>query len=510
MAYITDIVNGITKKYRVEVHGNYQKRHSIDGIRFLDKTDVNIEHLTPGLLYLADYRIFGDAQVYGDVFFIGTGDATPVSDSLYVREELDIFELYNLMEDVILTYQRIDVQKQSLFSVLHNGYGIEALLQTANKYLENPVVVCDSSYGIIASYPELADRENLEIRNNRLTVRARNSADMEQKKITERIYHSVYPFAVKFDDYPFDWIFESIRIKHAVVGYICIICNNREYVENDLDLIHSLAQMVSIQLQKDDSYRNPQGIKYDMFLKDLFARHFDEGTALSQLTLLGVKPKEYYYILACSFTVSSKRLMAYHHYIHQLTTIFTNSVTGVFGNRFVTLVSTSKMMTLNEKTSNRLETFLTMNHMIGTVSYLYDKLGDSSAYFNQCQGLLSQRLSVFNESPIIYYQDYYLKHILNMQSKHDLVMASVHPSVKFMKKYDEENGTNYTSTLQTYFENNRSAPATANALFIHKSTLFYRFDKMKQLFGITLDDKDALFSYEYSLKILEPGTVHEH
>ena len=141
--------------------------------------------------------------------------------------------------------------------------------------------------------------------------------------------------------------------------------------------------------------------------------------------------------------------------------------------------------------------------MIGTISYTYDNLLDSAAYFNQCQGLLSQRLSTFNESPIIFYEDYYLKHILNVMNKPALVEASIHPSIKFMKKYDLEHGTNYISTLETYFDNNRSAPATANALFIHKSTLFYRFDKMKQIFGIRLDDKDALFAYEYSLKIMK-------
>ena len=503
MAYVSDIVTAIEKKFGIIVEGNYAKRHSTDGIRFLNDTDAAIGHLNPNVLYLAKYDSYGKTDVYGDIIFVGTGNEEPVSDSIFIRESLDLIELYNLIEDVVLSYQRIDMQKQNLFSILHKGYGIDSLLKTAYKYLNNTIVVCDSSYGIIASYPELSVDNDLEIRNNRLSVRAKNSEDMEQKKITERIYHSVYPFATKFEDYSFEWIFESIRIKHAVVGYICVQCRERKHTESDLDLIHVLVQMVSIQLQKDDSYNNPQGIKYDVYLKDLFSRRYDEETSLTQLSFLGVKPKEYYYILTCSFEANFNRLMAYHYYIHQLSTIFTNSITGIFGNRFVTLVSTSTMRKIDEKQLNRLETFLTMNHMIGTISYTYSNLTDSAAYFNQCQGLLSQRLSTFNESPIIFYEDYYLKHILNVMNKPALVEASVHPSIKFMKKYDLEHGTNYISTLETYFDNNRSAPATANALFIHKSTLFYRFDKMKQIFGIRLDDKDALFAYEYSLKIMK-------
>ena len=503
MAYISDIVSSIEKRYSLKVLGNFQCRHSVDGIRFLDKNDANIGHLSPGILYLADYRIYGNADLYGDILFTGTEGNVPVSDSLYIEEALDMIDLYNHMEDVILSYKGIETQKRNLFSILHNGYGIDSLLQTAYKYLNNTVVVCDSSYCILSSYPDVSGDDNLETKNNRLSVSTIKSENMEENKITERIYHSVYPFAVKLEEFPYMWIFESIRIKHAVVGYICVRCNERAHTESDLDLIHYLSQMVSIQLQKDDSYQNPQGIKYDMFLKDLFSRHYDEDTVLTQLELLGMTPKEYYYIVTCSFTSNSQRLMAYHYYVQQLSAIFTNSITGVFGNRFVTLVSTSKMESLNENTESRLATFLTMNHMIGTVSYIYDTLSESSAYFSQCQGLMSQRLTVFNDSPVIYYEDYYLNHVLNMLHKNTIARATVHPSIKFMQMHDEEHGTNYLSTLKAYFDANRSAPATADALFIHKSTLFYRFDRMKQLFNIDFDDKDALFAYEYSLKVME-------
>ena len=91
-------------------------------------------------------------------------------------------------------------------------------------------------------------------------------------------------------DFPI--IFESIRIKRAVVGYICIRCMEKKYEEKDLEIIHSLTQMISIQLQKDDKYSNPSGIKYDMFLKDLFAKQFDgEEMARKHLSYLGMEPK---------------------------------------------------------------------------------------------------------------------------------------------------------------------------------------------------------------------------
>ena len=72
-----------------------------------------------------------------------------------------------------------------------------------------------------------------------------------------------------------------------------------------------------------------------------------------------------------------------------------------------------------------------------------------------------------------------------------------------MKKYDEENSTEYLATLETYMQKNRSAPAAAEALHIHKSTFFYRIEKMKALFGIDINDADKMFAYEISLKIMD-------
>ena len=504
MAYLSGIIEEIKRHFDIEIHGNHQNRHTIDGIRFLTDNDANISYLSPNILHLASFSKYGKQTLYGDVLFIGCQAETPVSDSLYIREDIDMIELYNVIEDVLLCYQQVEIHKQSLFGVLHNGSGLDALLQTAYKYINNPIVLCDSSYSVLSSYPEVIDDVNLEIRNHRLSLKSVFSENMKHNQITDHIYHSVYPFATKVDDYPYDWIFQSVRIKRAVIGYVCIRCIEREYTDADLDLIHTLTQMISIQLQKDDSYRNPQGIKYDMFLRELFSRHLEgEETIKEQLSFLGVKPSNYYYLVICSFCNPSTKLMAYHYYIQQLSSILPNSITGVFGNRFVTLVSTSEMKTLAEKQESRLETFLTMNHMIATVSYLYDTLRDSSAYFAQCNSLISERLVTYNENPIIYYGDHYLTQVVDALHNMELLSASIHPSIKFMRKHDKTNHTEYLHTLEVFFDNNRNAQATANALFIHKSTLFYRFDKMKQLFDIRLDDKDALFSYEYSLRLVK-------
>ena len=62
-------------------------------------------------------------------------------------------------------------------------------------------------------------------------------------------------------------------------------------------------------------------------------------------------------------------------------------------------------------------------------------------------------------------------------------------SVLAMTLYDKEHETNYISTAEQYINNRFNAVQTANDLFIHRSTLLYRLDRIKAQFGLDLEDK---------------------
>lgn len=124
--------------------------------------------------------------------------------------------------------------------------------------------------------------------------------------------------------------------------------------------------------------------------------------------------------------------------------------------------------------------------------------------------MMSEHLKI--ENNILYFEDYieyYLFHICK-STNNDLyklnLLTLVHPWVNKLIKFDKENKTELLKTLKTYFENNRNANATSNKLNIHRSTFFYRFHKIQNLLGISLDDSENLFKLELSFKILTYNT----
>ena len=78
-----------------------------------------------------------------------------------------------------------------------------------------------------------------------------------------------------------------------------------------------------------------------------------------------------------------------------------------------------------------------------------------------------------------------------------------------MHFYDEKNNSEYYNTLKTYLANNMQPVLTAKKLFIHRTTLLYRMEKMEALFHIDLDDPEKRIFYQLSMLLLEQMGSHE-
>ena len=153
---------------------------------------------------------------------VGLCEPLPDPHIIYIREQIGLAQLFNAVQEVIFMHNAQKLKQEELFRSLHSGHGIEGLAHVAHAYLGNPVTICDTSFSIIAASPVVEDADNLEKKHGRLYLKDALFQNMEDRKIIRHIYSSSAPYVTTLDDYPYKWVFESIRIRHAVVGYVCI------------------------------------------------------------------------------------------------------------------------------------------------------------------------------------------------------------------------------------------------------------------------------------------------
>lgn len=80
-----------------------------------------------------------------------------------------------------------------------------------------------------------------------------------------------------------------------------------------------------------------------------------------------------------------------------------------------------------------------------------------------------------------------------------------HPVLLELKAHDRANGTQYYETLRTYLLCERSIPATAAALIIHRTTLTYRLGKILELTRLNLDHANLRMYLLMSFLLLDQG-----
>lgn len=91
-------------------------------------------------------------------------------------------------------------------------------------------------------------------------------------------------------------------------------------------------------------------------------------------------------------------------------------------------------------------------------------------------------------------------HILNESMSHGQLMTLYTSTVAPLDVYDQENETDLMETLMAYCEQSYNRRKTAEALYIHRNTLFYRLDKIAEILHADLSDSEALHNLFLGLR----------
>lgn len=83
------------------------------------------------------------------------------------------------------------------------------------------------------------------------------------------------------------------------------------------------------------------------------------------------------------------------------------------------------------------------------------------------------------------------------------VIDMTHPALEILKAYDEKHHTEFYRTVFVFLRNSCSYVETAKVLFIHRSTLIYRLEKIQKLTGLDMSNPELRFHLELSYFLCE-------
>ena len=81
-------------------------------------------------------------------------------------------------------------------------------------------------------------------------------------------------------------------------------------------------------------------------------------------------------------------------------------------------------------------------------------------------------------------------------------MDLCHPALRILSDYDRDHKTALLHVLDVYLKSLGSQSASAKALFIHRSSLIRKLDRITELCGIDLNDYETRLHLMLSFQLL--------
>lgn len=413
-------------------------------------------------------------------------------------------KVFNKAYEIVTSQYEHIPQWEALLNSFVNSKGVEHIIEIGYGLLGNPISLGDAN-GILVAYkasPDLMVEFGWDVWVKRGKVPYDTSDFIKFKRIFSRINESDSPIHIK-EMGKHEVIMGKVVIDNNIAGYLTVIGAEKPFKEYDINLVSLLCSVVSSELQKHKAFKKPNGTMLSFMITDLLDGKLKDDKRLEKMAKhLGLKLRENLYVL----TVSLKQTNPEPGYVNYLLDFLENTVAGaksiLYDDCTVTIISNGKGNPLDDETMNRLIEFMAKNDLCGGLSRCFHNLIDMPYFYKQSLKAIEIGMQRNSEEVLFTYEGNAIYHLLSSCSKQEDLEMICHPSLITLIEYDKYNGTDYTHTLHTYLLNKGNLTNSANALHIHRTTMVYRYQKIRSLMETDLNDMNTMLHLHLSFMIL--------
>lgn len=143
-----------------------------------------------------------------------------------------------------------------------------------------------------------------------------------------------------------------------------------------------------------------------------------------------------------------------------------------------------------------------LNAVIG-IGKLHENILRLNLSFEEAQEAIRISGHVNLDRKVVHFDDFIIYNLLQaIPSKEELVRF-YDDTLKDLVDYDRENNTNLVETLEHYFLHQGNVGEASRHLFIHRNTLIYRLDKIRNILGSDLRNAEEALELHIGLKIMK-------
>lgn len=426
-----------------------------------------------------------------------------------LRTELDVFEIFRQVELCLSDERRVLVAEKQFLRVVREGKGLQQLIESATEVIGNPVILVDCNFKTLAvsvSVPGTSPDLKTQKQTNLLLEKYRQTLQENLlMEINDHIRETGYPYYSYDSNTEAAWINELVFADGVAMAQIGIPELFRRFERADYEIVEFLSNLIAMELQKSEFYRNNRGLLHSVLLSDLLDGIVrDEETAEMRATLLGWNLSGSYLLMSVfdsNYGLFDTKARLVSEAIQHL---LPGSHWVLYENVIVFLIPNG--MTSRELRDNKgLRSFLKNSGLRAGVGSEFSSLMSMRMAYDQSLRSYELGYKLRVDEIIQIYDSYVIYHIGSILSGHGGLRYFCHPAVLQIAERDRMKRSNLLETLEEYLQHIDDPGKAAENLFIHKNTLFYRIGRIKEEFGLDLSDGEERLRIQITLAFIRLG-----
>jgi hypothetical protein len=428
---------------------------------------------------------------------------------IFAFRDVFIFDVYNAVQNI---YSRFDAWDTELQDVLIRGSAVQAMLDCSDSIFNNPLILHDNFYRVVSFSKKYADAFPLMSFMPQEQEAAPIGLSEYDIYSTQRA--ALFPTSMTGVRSLYVNIFQQNRLQYRLL----VLEYSRKFYPSDSSLLEHLAERIQPVIA-DVSEGSAERMRLPGVIKRILAGENTEDSFLKeQLGKFNWLEDHAYRCMKVSVDSAGNFPQAIiHDGIREIVPgacVFEHEgAVAVFINLTDPGESAPGGMDIfdgfsgkkTDRFSAALGAFL-IDHGLKAGSsdqFSGQNFKDLKLYYKQAGIALD--LGVRN-APLahLYYFNAFVKHHILETSVKDLPASMLcAPELIKLRDYDLKHKTELLRTASKYLQNQMSHTQTSIELQIHRSTLMYRLDRIKDIGGFNIEDSENQWYLLFSLKLLE-------
>ena len=420
---------------------------------------------------------------------------------LVLGKECSLLKLSNKIHKIFDFFQGWD---DELKEAITKENPLSLLISSSEKIFNNGLSIMDSEYFIIHQSNLSLNADKYDELDEAGALPAEVVNDFKSNEDYRNISQEKEIFIYQGGPLAYKCLCKNIYYRDEFIYRVIVAETNTEIREIDKLLLEHLsgyAQKVAEDIQSiyQEDNKNLALVLKNIIKGDLVSQNLLEES----LNRLGWLKNNDYRLLYIEPSNYDKYISTTNFFIKKIMREFKGSVSFLYEKEIIVVFNMDKLPKEKDEYFSDLYNFIREANFRAGLSNYFMGFEYFKESFNQAK--IALELGSIRK-PTYWthkFSDYVFSYILEKVSEDFPVEFLYSPIIDKLQRHDIENNTSYVETLKVYLENNLNALKTSKDLFIHRATMIYRLERIKEIGETDLKNSDQILHLFLSFRLLQ-------